>query len=217
MVCKPKKKGGLGVIDLQLWNKALLMKILHKFYNNHDLPRVKLIRCCYYNNGVPHAVNKCGSFWWRDVMSFVTDFRGISAASLGSGQTLLFWKDLWNGFLFYHKYPRLFSFAKDQDISVHDYLHNEDITGIFNVPLTHQASQECDSMQLDLEEVSINPDTSNSWNYIWGNSHYSSSRFYAHCFYAINSPKSFSWIRKSKCLAKLNVFAWLLLSDRLNT
>jgi mannosylglycoprotein endo-beta-mannosidase len=33
-VCKPKKQGGLGVLNLEIQNKALLLKILHKFYNN---------------------------------------------------------------------------------------------------------------------------------------------------------------------------------------
>jgi mannosylglycoprotein endo-beta-mannosidase len=32
MVCKPKKKGGLGIINLELHNKALLLKQLHNFF-----------------------------------------------------------------------------------------------------------------------------------------------------------------------------------------
>lgn len=38
MVCRPKKHGGLGVLNLQVQNKALLLKFLHKFYNQHDTP-----------------------------------------------------------------------------------------------------------------------------------------------------------------------------------
>jgi hypothetical protein len=40
MVCKPKNKGGLGIILLKLQNKALLHKHLDKFNNNVDVPRV---------------------------------------------------------------------------------------------------------------------------------------------------------------------------------
>jgi len=36
--CKPKDQGGLGIIDIQSQNEALLMKFLEKFYNNHDIP-----------------------------------------------------------------------------------------------------------------------------------------------------------------------------------
>src|SRR3954467_14100413 len=31
MVCKPKNKGGLGIIDLKMQNQGLLLKQLHKF------------------------------------------------------------------------------------------------------------------------------------------------------------------------------------------
>jgi hypothetical protein len=34
IVQQPKNKGGLGVINLRLQNDALLLKHLHRFYNN---------------------------------------------------------------------------------------------------------------------------------------------------------------------------------------
>jgi spermidine/putrescine-binding protein len=38
MVCKPKKRGGLGIINLKIQNQGLLLKYLHKFYNRDDTP-----------------------------------------------------------------------------------------------------------------------------------------------------------------------------------
>jgi len=38
MVCRTKEEGGLGVIDIEQQNKALLMKNLDKFYNKNDIP-----------------------------------------------------------------------------------------------------------------------------------------------------------------------------------
>ena len=38
MVCKPKDKGGLGIINLHVQNKALLLKHLDSFYNNNMFP-----------------------------------------------------------------------------------------------------------------------------------------------------------------------------------
>jgi hypothetical protein len=35
---KPKRKGGLGVINLKSHNKALLIKHLDMFYNKKDIP-----------------------------------------------------------------------------------------------------------------------------------------------------------------------------------
>ena len=38
MVCNPKSKGGLGVLNLPVQNEALLLKFLHKFYNKMNIP-----------------------------------------------------------------------------------------------------------------------------------------------------------------------------------
>jgi hypothetical protein len=35
-ICRPKEQGGLGVINLEVQNNALLLKILHKFYKRTD-------------------------------------------------------------------------------------------------------------------------------------------------------------------------------------
>ena len=68
MVSAPKRKRGLGVINLRLQNDALLLKHLHKFYNMEDIPWVHLIWDRYYTNKIPHAAREVGSFWWKDVL-----------------------------------------------------------------------------------------------------------------------------------------------------
>src|SRR5438128_6523662 len=50
-VCRPKAKGGLGVINLRAQNSALLLKHLDKFYNKRDIPWVKFIWSTHYSNG----------------------------------------------------------------------------------------------------------------------------------------------------------------------
>ena len=65
IVCKPKKQGGLGITNLKTQNAALLLKHLHKFYNQDSTPWVQLITDSYYHQTVPHAVISSGSFWWR--------------------------------------------------------------------------------------------------------------------------------------------------------
>jgi hypothetical protein len=51
MVCREKREGGLGVIDLKTQNEALLIKNLHKFFNREDIPWVSLVWEKYYDNG----------------------------------------------------------------------------------------------------------------------------------------------------------------------
>lgn len=38
LVCRPKNRGGLGIIDLQLQSQALLLKQLFKFYSHANTP-----------------------------------------------------------------------------------------------------------------------------------------------------------------------------------
>jgi hypothetical protein len=48
---RPKRKGGLGIINLRSQNIALLLNFLDKFYNKHNIPWVNLIWNTYYSNG----------------------------------------------------------------------------------------------------------------------------------------------------------------------
>lgn len=61
LVCLPKNKGGLGVLNLKVQNEALLLKFLHKFYNHHETPWVSLIWDSYYSDSIPHTTSLCGS------------------------------------------------------------------------------------------------------------------------------------------------------------
>jgi hypothetical protein len=40
IICTPKEEGGLGVINIEEQNKALLLKNLHKFFNKAQIPWV---------------------------------------------------------------------------------------------------------------------------------------------------------------------------------
>jgi hypothetical protein len=111
MVCKPKKKGGLGVINLKIQNEALLLKFLHKFFNKKDVPWVHLIWNNHYIDKIPHAVDPVGSFWWRDILKLSPILRGISRVQVVDGKTTLFWKDLWLHEVLESSYPRAFLFA----------------------------------------------------------------------------------------------------------
>ena len=127
MICKPKVNGGLGIIDFQKKNDALLLKHLDKFYNNADMPWVKLIRDSYYYDVVPHAVTLSGSFWWRGIINLADSSRLITHCKLGTGYSMLFWEDLWQKETLAKTFPRLFSFAKDKQSSVKEFLSLENM------------------------------------------------------------------------------------------
>jgi hypothetical protein len=88
---RPKRKGGLGIINLRSRNNAILLKHLDMFYNKEDIPWVNLIWNTYYANGeVSHATNDKGSFWWRDILKLADLFRGVASCKVGDSTTVLF-------------------------------------------------------------------------------------------------------------------------------
>lgn len=142
LVTKPKDKGGLGVINLNVQNDAFLLKHLHTFYNKVDTPWVNLIWSKYYTSKVPHASREVGSFWWKDVLQLSTIFRGFARCTLGDGTMVTFWEDLWSDGVLAHCFPRLFSFTRNANISVKDVMAAEDLDSIFFLPLSQEAFDE---------------------------------------------------------------------------
>jgi hypothetical protein len=105
MVCRPKEKGGVGILNLKIQNEGLLLKYLHKFYNKLDTPLVHLLWNTYYTGKIPHAMEAVGSFWWKDVCKVMPIFRGIASTSVKDGATTLFWKDAWLDQINFEAFP----------------------------------------------------------------------------------------------------------------
>jgi hypothetical protein len=102
LVCLPKSEGGLGVINLETHNAALLLKNLHKIFNKEDISWVHLVWDNYYRQGkLPNHT-----------------FKGIGTVIVNRGDTCYLWLDLWNIVLLHLDFPELFSFAKGTHITI---------------------------------------------------------------------------------------------------
>jgi hypothetical protein len=219
LVCRPKNKGGLGILNLQLQNQALLMKHLNKFYNKEDVPWVSLVWNTYYHERVPHATELCGSFWWKDVAKFMDSFVAVSQIKLGVGDSVLLWNDFCNhtNATLAQKFQRLFSFAKDPLISVKEDRDVAELTDLFNLPLSAQAFQELSELQQILQNHSAE-EARDCWTWrLNGKGQYTAKKFYILVHDPIQSNPLLNWIWKSCCILKTKVFAWLVIMDRLNT
>jgi hypothetical protein len=218
-VCKPKKQGGLGVLNLPIQNKALLLKNLDKFYNRHDVPWVNLIWESYYSNGMlPDKIN-VGSFWWKSHLKLLDLYKGMARCKTGNGSTAFFWTDLWQDACLHQKFPHLVTYAKDFSITVKDAASQEFLQDLFHLPLSHQAYEEFIQMEeiCSNTEISIQHGNLDSWSYIWGSDTFSTKKAYLLMNGEQQTPPHFSWIWKSSCQARHKFFFWLLLHDRLNT
>jgi hypothetical protein len=119
MITQPKSSEGLGVVRLETHNESLLLKYLHKFFNNYDLPWVNLIWNNYYRSGRLPSCRIIGSFWWRRLLSLLQNFKGLASPTIDNGRTILFWDDLWNRGIPAQQYPKLFSFACNTQPSIY--------------------------------------------------------------------------------------------------
>ena len=82
---------GLGVIDLETHNEALLLKNLHKFFNKSDIPWVNLFWEKHYRNGKLPSHIKDDSFWWRDIPKLLDAFKRMAMVNIQNGASCLFW------------------------------------------------------------------------------------------------------------------------------
>ncbi|TVU04883.1 hypothetical protein EJB05_48023, partial [Eragrostis curvula] len=163
MVAMPKDRGGLGIKNLRIQNNALLLKHLHNFYCKKEVPWVKFIWTRYYQNKVPHAAREMGSFWWKDILRLYAQYKEIAKCQIGMGDTVLFWGDQWSEQIMASKYPQLFPFAKNRNISVKAVMENEELNNLFHLPLTAQAYQELQHLQVELETMEYNSQAKDIW------------------------------------------------------
>ncbi|KAH9734293.1 putative ribonuclease H protein [Citrus sinensis] len=98
IICRPKSNGGLGFKDMDLMNKALLMKVAWDlFINPSKLCSQVLISkyaapCDMLITDVP---SKNGSYLWRSMGKIWKDFQRGLRWSIGNGQRVKFWDDIW--------------------------------------------------------------------------------------------------------------------------
>jgi hypothetical protein len=83
-------------------------------------------------------------------MKLVDKYRVVCTATAVAGDTILFWNDTWNETLFSKEYPRLHSFALDTLLSVKEVVQCQDRSTLFYLPLSRQAYEEFNNMQLFL-------------------------------------------------------------------
>jgi hypothetical protein len=182
MICKPENKGGVGIVNFQKHNEALLLKFLDKFYNKVDTPWVNLIWRTYYQESVPHAANICGSFWWKDVCNYLDKYRQVATVLPGKGDTFLFWLDCWkfenSNTPISERYPRIFSYALDDKLTAEEVYAVDDITQLFHLPLSSQAYEELQELSSHMRRnpLAVGKD---SWIYVWGST-YTASKYYKH-------------------------------------
>jgi hypothetical protein len=132
-ITKPKERGGLGVMDLRVFNIALLGKWWWRIRNEKESLWFKVLEQKYGVN--LEEMNRCSSQWWRDLTS-IKKFQGHGGVDwfeenirrdVGDGNSTSFWKDPWvEGDTLNKLFRRLFDLSLDKEAKVADMLVEEE-------------------------------------------------------------------------------------------
>ena len=177
------------------------MKNLHKFFNRHDIPWVKIIWETYYSDGKLPGDNMVGSFWWKSNLALIGQYKAIVRCNVGDGINAFFWDDLWHHSVLKHKFHHLYSFFKNPQLNIHQVIHTEYLQDLLYLSLTIEAYQEF----LQMEDICISMrqseylDSLDTRSYIWGNEFHSSIKAYKILIGHKQTPPHFNWIWESSC------------------
>ncbi len=100
IVCRSKDDGGLGVLNLDSMNLALLTKWWWKFFSDRRNIWANQIEGAYYSRRKPlkeGASFKPESQWWRSVLATRDIFKCGVCYSVREGGSTDWWNDIWNG------------------------------------------------------------------------------------------------------------------------
>lgn len=132
------------------------------------------------------------------------------------GKSCFLWHDLWDGIICSQVFPELFSFTKNQHISVFMAVTSGPFHDQFHLPLSPEAYAQYLDLELLMQELHLQNDT-DTQSYIWGSSTFSSRKTYKQLIRHRQIHPSFGWLWKSSCQNKRKFFFWLVLQERLNT
>jgi mannosylglycoprotein endo-beta-mannosidase len=136
VVCRDKKKGGLGVRDLEVVNLSLLLKWRWRLLNREDFGLWKDVLVAKYGIHIVNNVNLSldpipdfASLWWKDLCGIdewgdsPNWLEEVVERRIGNGRLTRFWKDVWIGNTpLCVKFPRLFSLSLQKEVMVGDLL-----------------------------------------------------------------------------------------------
>jgi len=140
----------------------------------------------------------------------------MAVVELKDGASCLFWDDLWCNRVPKIQFPELYSFSRDKNISLMNFVDAVGPESVLRLPISPQAFQQLTSLLEDINNLHFTEEH-DIWPFIWGSPFFSSSKAYKHLTGHRITHASFKWLWSSAVQHKHKVFFWLLLQDRLST
>ncbi|WVZ53448.1 hypothetical protein U9M48_004388, partial [Paspalum notatum var. saurae] len=167
LICQPKDQGGLGIQNLDIQNKCLLIKWLFKLCNEDGL-WPDLLRNKYMKNKPLAEVEKKprDSHFWKGLMRVKDQFLNLGRFKLVSGNELSFWVDIWlDNQALKFKYPNLFSIVRKKHAAVANVLSSSPLNISFRRGLVGNKLLEWHNLVASLVHVNLKEGTN---IFTWG-------------------------------------------------
>jgi hypothetical protein len=114
----------------------------------------------YTRNKLPIAgATFRGSYWWREILKLTDQLKGIAMVTVRDGKSCFLWHDLWDGIICSQVFPELFSFTKNQHISVFMAVTSGPFHDQFHLPLSPEAYAQYLDLELLMQELHLQNDT----------------------------------------------------------
>jgi hypothetical protein len=209
--------GGLGVLDLQKMNEALLAKWFWRLENSSGLWQTIVHRKYVKNKPIISVKKKpSDSHFWKGILSVRDKYYNYCKKSIGNGKSSSFWKNIWCGTeKLADKYPNLFEFAYDKDITVHNVISSNFQSLTFRRRLIGDLGEAYNDLITLCSDVLLSGEDDTS---VWllGSKGFSVNSLYKKMKNSlIDVPSNFLW--NTRLPHKIKVFLWLARNKKILT
>lgn len=100
MACKHSKWGGMGILDLEIQNKALLLRWWWKPHTDELSIWIEVVNILKVNANIqqgPKLWIAVGSFFWKQLRGLWYLFNWCTGWEIGDGKLISFWFHAWQG------------------------------------------------------------------------------------------------------------------------
>jgi hypothetical protein len=210
----PKKRGGLGIKDLELQNKCLLMKFINKLFSEEN-PSWK--SWVLTNAPFDSLSSQSCSYLWKIVNNELNSFRSITYVKVQNGAATSFWFDRWTGDgPLFSSHTALFSHTTRPNVSV-QYVFQSGFDLHLRPRLTTAASQQLCHLLESLQEITLTDGHDVRLLKLTDRAYTTRDAYAALDCGGDADDYHGRLIWQTKVPNKVKVFAWLYFKDRLST
>lgn len=216
LVCTPKEFGGLGVMDLAVFNQALLIKWYWQWARPQNNLWKPILRISIGHDGLPLSPI------FTTALKTATQFCQMSFThTIGNGEQIQLWNHKWRGIPLCQTLPNLYSHAIDQNVTLQEIITSTSLEGFFRLIISDIAMAEFRSLQSLLAQLTTHPNTPDDIVWIWTESGiftvksaYRALKFIPRIAIVANRIHK---VWKLNIPPRMKVFGWLMSHNKLLT